>query len=100
MIEIVDNRDGTLSLFTLTVDHAAPAEVTRGDLSPRNLASISRELAANPWFWNAATLLGTPEDRNTELVIKAPFVLAKVSDAQLEDHAITVSLRQLVPALA
>jgi metallophosphoesterase (TIGR03767 family) len=97
MVEIVDNRDGTLSLFTLAVDHAAHPEVTAGDLKQANLASISRQLAANPWFWDAAALLGTPEDRNTELLVKAPFDLSKVSDSQLEDHALTVSLRELVP---
>ncbi len=97
MIEIVDNRDGTLSLFTLAVDHAADPQVAKGDLSQKNLASISRELAANPWFWDAAALLGTPEDRNTELLVKAPFDLSSVTDKQLEDHALTVSLRELVP---
>jgi len=97
MVEVVDNRDGTLSLFTLTVDHSAPPAVTTGDLKQQNLASISRELAANPWFWDAAALLGTPEDRNTELLVEAPFDLSKVTDKQLEDHALTVSLRELVP---
>jgi metallophosphoesterase (TIGR03767 family) len=98
MIEIVDNRDDTLSLFTLTVDHAAPPQVTKGDLTQTNLASISRELAANPWFWDAAALLGTPEDRNTELVVKAPFDLSTVSDDQLERQTLDVTLRKLVAA--
>lgn len=97
MIEIVDNRDGTLSLFTLVVDHAADPAVSKGDFSQANLASISRELSANPWFWDAAAGLGGPDDRNCELVIKAPFDLSKVSDTALEDHALQVSLRELVP---
>ena len=100
MVEIVDNRDGTLSLFTLTVDHAAPPETKQGDLGQKNLASLSREMAANPWFWDAAALLGTPEDRNTELLVAAPFDLSSVSDDQLEDHALTVGLRELVPGFA
>lgn len=95
MVEVVDNRDGTLSIFTLTVDHAAPPQVTRGGRSQQNLASISRELAANPWFWDAAALLGAPTDRNTELVVKAPFDLSKVSDRRLEDHAVTAAWREL-----
>ena len=95
MVEIMDNRDGTLSLFTLTVDHAAPAEVKKGDLGQQNLASLSREMAANPWFWDAAKLLGTPEDRNTELMIKAPFDLTDTSDKDLADHALKVNLRSL-----
>lgn len=95
MVEVVDNRDGTLSIFTLSVDHAAPPQVTRGGRSQQNLASISRELAANPWFWDAAALLGAPTDRNTELVVKAPFDLSKVSDRRLEDHAVTAAWREL-----
>lgn len=100
MVEIVDNRDGTLSVFTLAVDHAAPPEVTAGDLSQRNLASLSRELSANPWFWDAAAGLGTVPDRNTELVIEAPFDLGAITDAELEQHALNVSLRELVPGHA
>jgi hypothetical protein len=94
MVELVDNRDGTLSIFTLTVDHAAPPDVRPGDLSQTNLASTSRQLAANPWFWDAAALLGTPTDRNTELLVKAPFDLSRISDATLEDHSLRVSLRE------
>lgn len=97
MVEIVDNRDGTLSLFTLTVDHAADPQFTKGDFSQSNLASLSRELAANPWFWDAAALLGTPSDRNTELLIDAPFDLSKFSDGQLDRHDLAVGLRELVP---
>ena len=97
MIEIVDNRDGTLSLFTLAVDHAAPPDVRTGDLSQRNLASLSREMSANPWFWDAAALLGTPEDRNTELLVEAPFDLSKFSNDQIEKHELAVGLRELVP---
>lgn len=32
MVELVDNRDGTLSIFTLTVDHAAPPRARRAGL--------------------------------------------------------------------
>ncbi len=95
MVEIIDNRDGTLSIFTLAVDHAAPPQVTKGSRSQQNLASISRELAANPWFWDAAALLGTPADRNTELVVRAPFDLSRVSDRRLEDHAVRATWREL-----
>ena len=56
-----------------------------------------RELAANPWFWDAAALLGTPEDRNTELMVQAPFDLSKFSDAKLDEHELAVGLRELVP---
>jgi metallophosphoesterase (TIGR03767 family) len=97
MVEIVDNRDGTLSLFTLAVNHDGEPQVTKGDLSQVNLASLSRELAANPWFWDAGALLGAPHDRNTELLIDAPFNLSKFSDGQLDKHELAVGLRELVP---
>lgn len=97
MVELVDNRDGTLSIFTLAVNHAADPQVTKGDLSQTGLASLSRELAANPWFWDAAALLGTPEDRNTELMVQAPFDLSKFSDERLDQHELAVGLRELVP---
>ncbi len=97
MVEIVDNRDGTLSLFTLSVDHNGDPQVTPNDFSQVNMASLSRQLAANPWFWDSAAGLGTPEDRNTELLVTAPFDLSKFSDDDLEKHEIAVGLRELVP---
>ena len=49
IVEIVDNKDGTLSIFTTMVDHGAPLEFT-GDLTdPMQLAALGRELAANDW---------------------------------------------------
>ncbi len=97
MVEIVDNRDGTLSLFTLAVNQNGDPQVTPNDFSQVNMASLSRELAANPWFWDAAALLGTPQDRNTELLIDAPFDLSKFSDSQIDKHELAVGLRELVP---
>ncbi|WKK71490.1 TIGR03767 family metallophosphoesterase [Rathayibacter oskolensis] len=47
-VELVDNRDGTLSIFTTVLDHASP--VTPGTSGGYlDLASQSRELAANDW---------------------------------------------------
>lgn len=72
IIEIADNADGTLSIFTTILDHAADAEFD-GDLdSPLSLASLSRELSANDWQLSDDGLEGTPGDLNTELVINAP----------------------------
>ncbi|HVF75222.1 MAG TPA: TIGR03767 family metallophosphoesterase [Acidimicrobiales bacterium] len=76
IVEIVDNRDGTLSLFGVTVEHAAPPTTTVGATDVLSLAAISRELSANDYQVGLATALGTPEDRNVELVIAAPFKLA------------------------
>lgn len=70
IIEIADNTDGTLSIFTTILDHAAPADVDYNDLdSPDALAALSRELSANDWQHIDS---GAPGDLNTELIIKTP----------------------------
>lgn len=84
LVEIVDNRDGTLSLFSTVVDHASPATWSSGDYSLAGLASLSRELAANDWIENPSMRIGSPLDRNCELLLKAPFDLSTISDADLE----------------
>ncbi len=83
VIEVVDNRDGTLSLFTTALDHAGPVEWD-GDLSPIGLAGLSRQFAANDWVENPSLRIGTALDRNTELLIPAPFDMAVITDAALE----------------
>ena len=72
-MEIVDNRDGTLSIFGILLDHIAKPRPHRRKLSLLNLASISRELAANDPEWFLDFQLGAPADRNVELLIKKPF---------------------------
>lgn len=83
VIELVDNRDGTMSIFCTTLDHSSPAEWQAGDLSMAGLASLSRELAANDWIENPAMRLGSPLDRNVELLLPEPFDLAKIDTAAL-----------------
>jgi metallophosphoesterase (TIGR03767 family) len=83
VIEIVDNRDGTLSLFTTALDHAAPAE-WKGDLSPVGLAGLSRELSANDWVETPSLRIGSQLDRNCELLLPAPFDLSTITDAAIE----------------
>ncbi|WP_418059102.1 TIGR03767 family metallophosphoesterase [Pimelobacter simplex] len=87
-VEIVDNRDGTLSLFTTVIDHASPA-VPTGDGSAVDLASRSRELALNDWVESPLMRRGSPLDRNTELLLPAPFPLDGVTDATLEAERMT-----------
>ena len=83
VVELVDNRDGTLSLFTTVLDHASP--VTPGSSgSYADLASQSRELAANDWAETPLMRRGSALDRNTELLLPAPFDLAAITDADLE----------------
>ena len=83
VIEVVDNRDGTLSIFTTTLDHAAPA-AWDGDLTPTGLASLSRQLSANDWVENPVMRLGSELDRNAELLLPAPFDTGRITDAQVE----------------
>lgn len=76
-VELLDNGDGTLSIVSTVVDHAAPPMVpyrSGTGWTAEELASMSRELAANDDQWiDPWSLLGRPEDRNVELVVSAPF---------------------------
>ena len=73
IVELVDNRDGTLSLFATILEHAAPATTDASDLSVLGIAAISRELSANDPDVNPVSKLGVPTDLNVELLIAAPF---------------------------
>lgn len=80
IVEIVDNDNGTLSIFGTLLDHAASPEPGSHPHGPLALASLSRELAANDWQRPAPTATvdgrrGGIEDRNVELLVPAPFVL-------------------------
>ncbi|MFJ9115623.1 TIGR03767 family metallophosphoesterase [Streptomyces sp. NPDC102394] len=69
VIEIADNKDGTLSLFTTLVESAAPHRTDFSDLTQTGLAALYRELSYNAPGANK-TLGGGAGDRNTELVLK------------------------------
>ena len=80
VIDVVDNRDGTLSLFGTILDHAAGPNPGSGDAtdSSSRLASISRELSYNdPDSSNGedgrGNARGSREDRNVELVLRSPY---------------------------
>ncbi|MDV6014662.1 TIGR03767 family metallophosphoesterase [Haloechinothrix sp. LS1_15] len=62
LIDVLDNRDGTVSLFTTLVDHADD-----------EVASFARELMANDPQKGFDTGIGADIDRNTELVLPHPF---------------------------
>ncbi len=69
VIELVDNHDGTLSLFTTLVESAAPHRTDFSDLSQTGLAALYRELSFNAP--EARTdLAGTAGDRNVELLLQ------------------------------
>ncbi|MEU9291857.1 TIGR03767 family metallophosphoesterase [Streptomyces sp. NPDC048275] len=69
IIEVVDNKDGTLSLFTTLIESAAPHRTDYSDLTQTGLAALYRELSYNTPGRNPE-LSGTSRDRNTELVLK------------------------------
>jgi len=69
IIELVDNKDGTLSVFTTLVESAAPHRTDFADLSQTGLAALYRELAYNA-PGSSDKLGGGAVDRNTELVLK------------------------------
>jgi metallophosphoesterase (TIGR03767 family) len=79
LVELVDNRDGTLSVFGTIIDSAAPLLHKHRIDTPLHLASLSRELAANDWQERGGVGSGTDgrrgarEDRNVELVVALPF---------------------------
>lgn len=92
VVEVIDNRDGTLSLFTTVLDHASPVVPgTSGSLA--DLASRSREFAANDWAETPMMRRGSALDRNTELLLPAPFDLEAISDSELESQQMTARAR-------
>jgi metallophosphoesterase (TIGR03767 family) len=84
VIELVDNGDRTLSLFCSLIDQGGPADAREvfgpgDDYTLLELASYGRELAYNDFRDHAnhpdlfTHRVGTPADRNVELLVMAPF---------------------------
>jgi hypothetical protein len=79
-IEVMDNRDGTLSIFGTMLDHAGalapPAPGSAAALTNPQLASLSRQLAASDpqpvETDGGVSSTGRPEDRNVELIVRDP----------------------------
>lgn len=75
-VELVDNHDGTLSIVATVLDADAPLSYGGRLDSPIALAALARELAANDWQERSDARRGKVEDRNVELLVKAPFALS------------------------
>jgi metallophosphoesterase (TIGR03767 family) len=73
LIEIADNGDGTLSLFTTLVESVARYGTDVGDTSDAGLAALYRELSFNDPYATPAAKLGAAGDHNTELLLVRPF---------------------------
>ncbi len=98
LVEIIDNRDGTISLMAIALDHASPAQWREGDFSPSGLASLSRQMAANDWMARPLMRRGSPLDRNVELLLPAPFDLSAIEDSTLETTFATARARHAARA--
>lgn len=73
ILDICDNADGTLSLFTTLIESAAPYQAAYDDASPAALASLYRELSYNDIHHHVPTRMGSTADRNTELLLTNPL---------------------------
>ncbi|WP_055489117.1 TIGR03767 family metallophosphoesterase [Streptomyces sp. TP-A0356] len=72
IIEIADNGDGTLSLFTTLIESAAPYATDFTDTSDTGLAALYRELSYNDPYATPAARIGSSGDHNTELLLTRP----------------------------
>lgn len=83
LIELMDNNDGTLSVFGTLVNQAAPLEpppsgTPAAGMTDAQLASLDRVLAGNQTLQRiAAPALGLRRDRNVELLVRDPRRLAR-----------------------
>jgi len=85
LLDVMDNRNGTLSIFGTILDTAAPITPPKpgtpaAGMSSAQLSSISRVLAANDPQTLEVTSgggAGTRRDRNVELIVKDPRALIK-----------------------
>jgi RTX calcium-binding nonapeptide repeat (4 copies) len=82
LVELMDNRDGTLSIFATLLDHASPAEApapgNASGFDASALASLARTLALNDPQTGAAAAPdadGEADDRNVELLTRDPRAL-------------------------
>ncbi|HEX2174509.1 MAG TPA: TIGR03767 family metallophosphoesterase [Nocardioidaceae bacterium] len=73
LVEVADNRDGTLSVFTTMLDHDAPTAYGGRLGDPLPLAALGRELALNDWQDRGSERRGAAADRNVELLVANPL---------------------------
>jgi uncharacterized repeat protein (TIGR01451 family) len=76
LVEVMDNRDGTLSIFGTVLDAAssseAPAPGSAMAFDEAMLASIGREFAYNDPQVGLGSGEGAADDQNVELLVKDP----------------------------
>ncbi|HUR86464.1 MAG TPA: hypothetical protein VMY78_14070 [Solirubrobacteraceae bacterium] len=80
LLEVMDNRDGSLSIFATLIDHGGALETPAAGtpafgFSPETLAALGREFAYNdPQVGIADGAEGRPADRNVELLVPDPLL--------------------------
>jgi metallophosphoesterase (TIGR03767 family) len=76
LIELMENCDGTLSIFGTMLDHEGPVDAPKagpaGGFSPAELASIGRVITYNDPQGDNADSAGLATDRNVELLLDDP----------------------------
>ncbi|HET6711817.1 TIGR03767 family metallophosphoesterase [Amycolatopsis sp.] len=72
IVEVADNADGTLSLFTTLIEAEAPYAVDYDARTPQALASLYRELSYNDIHIDLGRV-GAAADHNTELLLVNPL---------------------------
>ena len=77
LLEVMDNNDGTLSIFGTMIDHDSPVDApdngaNLADADVEQLASLGRELSFNDEQVDHSEAEGAPEDRNVELLLPDP----------------------------
>ena len=72
IVEVCDNRDGTLSLFTTLIESDAPYQASYDDGSQAALASLYREFSLNDLNYTGSHE-GLAKDHNTELLLAHPL---------------------------
>lgn len=78
LIEIADNKDKTISIFTTMVDHGGTVDVDPAQVdltAPAQLAGLSRLLGANDHQERGDGREGQANARNVELLLPAPTFL-------------------------
>jgi 3',5'-cyclic AMP phosphodiesterase CpdA len=76
LVDLFDNRDGTLSLFTTMVDHAAPVSTPAdgtpaSGMSVEEISAIGRTVSFNDTQGGSGGE-GQADDRNVEMVMRDP----------------------------
>ena len=75
LVEVADNRDGTLSIFTTIVDHAGPAAYGGGSAT-RPTSPVCHASSPRTTGRSGRPARGDVEARNVELLVQAPAFLA------------------------